>query len=195
MLREIRVGTRFSRNRPKGALHNDGRWPRKYQRWERMVHIFQESRGADHSLEGHDERVNSPTGVSRWGHQAMNQGFPGGLAQFHDGAGDPPPSPQQMGMPFVSGAVRAREGRGDCRRKVLMLAILRTNVLVPCESLYREPQMGDRSRSLRAPAQGAAEGAASDNGRSVTNAPLSFLRSAWLPRGVPSGSLSPSLPV
>ncbi len=34
-----------------------------------MVRIFQELRGADHSLEGQDERANSPTGVSRWGHQ------------------------------------------------------------------------------------------------------------------------------
>jgi len=36
-----------------------------------MVRIFQESRGADHGLEGQDERVNSPTGVSRWGREPL----------------------------------------------------------------------------------------------------------------------------
>jgi len=36
-----------------------------------MVRMFQESRGAGQSLEGQDERVNSPTGVSPWGREPL----------------------------------------------------------------------------------------------------------------------------
>src|SRR2546422_9537991 len=52
-----------ARAAPRGST-TIGRWPRECWGWEgqRMVRRCQESRGADHSLEGQDERVEQPYG-------------------------------------------------------------------------------------------------------------------------------------